>query len=41
MCVATSTFEQKIGYLDATRMAIDDLYQKVPKRKSANEQELN
>lgn len=37
MCVATSTFEQTIGYLDATRTAIDGLYQKVPKRKSANE----
>ena len=41
MCVATSTFEQTIGYLDATRMAIDTLHQKVPKRKTANEQELN
>ena len=37
MCVATSTFEETIGYLDATRMAIGDLNQKVVKRKSMSE----
>ena len=41
MCIATTTFEQTIGYLDTTRMAIDTLHQKLPKRKTANEQELS
>ncbi|MGN4126930.1 MurR/RpiR family transcriptional regulator [Lysinibacillus sphaericus] len=33
MCVATSSYEQTINYLDTTRSVIEDLHKKVAKRK--------